>query len=254
MSATAAPATRSPRAVVRACRRSWPVLALLLLGCAGATVTRTAPPVVALDPGHPSETSSGGELQNGTTEVHEAWMVALELERRLRDAGVRVVKTKEAERELVTNARRAIIGNAAGAALMVRLHCDASRDSGFAIYYPDRAGTVDGRTGPPARVIRASGEAARVVHEGMAPLLRGHLKDGGVRGESRTLVGSRQGALTGSIYSEIPVILVEMVTLSNPRDAAFIRSPAGRARMADALAAGVLRYLERPRRQDTGGR
>ena len=73
----------------------------------------------------------------------------------------------------------------------------------------------------------------------MSEMLRGHLKDGGVRGDSRTLVGSRQGALTGSIYSRIPAVLVEMVTLSNARDAGFIKRDDGQKLMARAIADGV---------------
>ena len=128
---------------------------------------------------------------------------------------------------------------------MVRLHCDASSDSGYALYYPDRLGTAEGKTGPSVDVMRRSAAAAESLHAGMAPELAGHLKDGGVRGDSRTLVGSRQGALTGSIYSEIPVVLIEMVTLSNTRDAGFIKSEEGRSLMARAIADGVERYVRR---------
>ena len=74
-------------------------------------------------------------------------------------------------------------------------------------------------------------------------MLGGQLKDGGVRGDSKTLVGSRQGALTGSIYSEIPVVLIEMVTLSNAHDARFITRVEGKSLMARAIADGVERYV-----------
>lgn len=201
--------------------------------------------VVAIDPGHPSEVSSGAEVQNGTTEVHVAWEVAVALQKLLREAGYNVVMTKSNEGQMVRNVERAAIGNRARAALMVRLHCDASSDSGYALYYPDRAGTAEGRTGPSADVMRRSAAAAESLHVAMTPLLtgRGGLKDGGVRGDSKTLVGSRQGALTGSIFSEVPVVLIEMVTLSNAQDARFIKSDEGKALMASAIADGVRRYV-----------
>lgn len=217
---------------------------LLLAAC--SPLRRASPrPVIAVDPGHPSETAAGNVVQNGTTEVQMAWRVALLLRDELRARGYDVVLTKQHEGQLVTNRQRAEVGNRAKAALMVRLHCDASRDSGFALYYPDRQGTVDGVTGPADDVISRSREAAMAVHAGMAPLLAGQLKDGGVRGDSRTLVGSRQGALTGSIHSRVPAVLVEMVTLSNPRDAAFIKAEEGRRLMARAIAAGIARYVSR---------
>jgi N-acetylmuramoyl-L-alanine amidase len=56
-------------------------------------------------------------------------------------------------------------------------------------------------------------------------------------------VGSRQGALTGSIFSEVPVVTVEMVVLSNAHDARFITSARGERRMAEAIAAGIERYM-----------
>lgn len=197
--------------------------------------------IVVIDPGHPSETAAGNVVQNGTTEVYIAWVVALALRDALRERGFEVLLTKQSESQLVTNRERAEIGNRAGAMVMVRLHCDASSDSGFAVYYPDRQGTVDGVTGPSAAIISSSRVAAQTIHASMAEVLRGHLKDGGVRGDSRTLIGSRQGALTGSIHSRIPAVLVEMVTLSNARDAEFIKEERGQRLMARALADGVAR-------------
>ena len=200
-------------------------------------------PIVCIDPGHPSEVSSGAELQNGTTEVHIAWMVSLKLQKALQAQGCKVVLTKSKEDELVKNKERAQIANAAGAALMIRLHCDATADSGYALYYPDRQGTKEGVTGPTPEVMQRSQQAAEAIHAAMATLLTGVLKDGGVRGDSKTLIGSKQGALTGSIFSQVPVVTVEMVVLSNKSDAAFIKSKSGQQQMAQALAAGVMKFV-----------
>jgi N-acetylmuramoyl-L-alanine amidase len=233
---------------LRALRALRVLAAAPLLAASCAPVPRQADrqPIIAIDPGHPSETSSGAEVQNGTTEVHSAWEVALRLEKLLRERGYSVVMTKSSEMQMVRNVVRAGVGNRAKAALMVRLHCDASTDSGFALYYPDRQGTAEGKTGPSLDVIRWSAAAAESLHAGMAPVLLGQLKDGGVRGDSKTFVGSRQGALTGSIFSEIPVVLIEMVTLSNARDAEFIKGEAGRSLMARAIADGISRYVAAP--------
>jgi N-acetylmuramoyl-L-alanine amidase len=125
----------------------------------------------------------------------------------------------------------------------VRLHCDASRDSGYAVYYPDRPGAAHGRTGPSADIMRRSGAAAESLHVSLVATIGTRLKDGGVRGDSKTAIGSGQGALTGSVFSQVPVVLVEMVTLSNPRDARFIIDADGQALMARAIADGVGRYV-----------
>ena len=200
--------------------------------------------VVCIDPGHPSETSGGDVVQNGTTEVHIVWLVGLKLKALLEAEGIKVVMTKSREAENVTNKQRATIANNAKADLMIRLHCDASTDTGYAIYAPDRQGTVQGVTGPTQEVINRSQAAAEIVHQGVKPVLEGVLKDGGVRGDSKTFVGSKQGALTGSIFSEVPAVLIEMVVLSNKNDADFIKTEEGQQKMAKAIAEGIKLYLK----------
>jgi N-acetylmuramoyl-L-alanine amidase len=223
-----------------ALNRVLPAFALAAVIAAGVAPRR---PTIVIDPGHPSEVSSGATMQNGTSEVHIAWQVAERLATLLRAHGYDVVMTKPAERTMVTNVERAKVGNAAGAALVIRLHCDDSPDSGYAIYHPDRQATVKGHTGPSAEVRQASAAAAESLHVSMSRMLAGKLKDGGVRGDSKTAIGAKQGALTGSVFSDVPVVLIEMVTLSNAHDAAFIKEPAGQSLMAQALAQGIARYV-----------
>lgn len=227
-------------------RLTLALASLAMLGLAPAARSqhrpRTTRPVIVIDPGHPSEVSSGAEPQNGTTEVRTAWQVSQRLRRLLVAYGYRVVMTKSAEGELVTNVQRAEVGNREKAALVVRLHCDASPDSGYAIYHPDRSATVQGHTGPSESVMRRSQAAAESLHVSLARRLAGKLKDGGVRGDSRTAIGAKQGALTGSVFSGVPVVLIEMVTLSNANDARFIRDAKGQSLMAQAIAEGIGRY------------
>jgi len=219
------------------------LLVLFALAGAAPAVRAQSSPTIVVDPGHPSEVRSGATKFNGTTEVHIAWVVAERLARLLRAQGYHVIMTKSAERSFVSNADRARVGNRANAALVVRLHCDDGSDSGFAIYHADRTGRVNGHTGPSATVMRSSAAAAESLHVSMARMLTGSLKDGGVRGDSRTGIGEGQGALTGSILSEVPVVLIEMVTLSNVHDASFIKSARGQSLMAQSIANGIGRYV-----------
>jgi N-acetylmuramoyl-L-alanine amidase len=103
---------------------------------------------------------------------------------------------------------------------------------------------VQNTTGPSQEIIERSKIAAAAVHQGMAKALEGALKDGGVRGDSKTAVGSKQGALTGSIFSEVPAVLIEMVVLSNTGDAEFIKTEEGQMKMARAIAEGIKLYLQ----------
>ncbi len=200
---------------------------------------------VCIDPGHPSEVNSGNAVQNGTTETHIDWAVAKKLQKLLVSKGFRVVMTKNHESQLVRNRNRAQIANRAKAGLMVRLHCDTGNDRGFALYYPDRTGTISGMTGPGENVRLQSRKAAENLAEAMEKELGGDLKSGGVRGDSKTFVGGKQGALTGSVFSKVPVVTIEMVTLSRSADAIFIKSEAGQNKMAQAIANGVESFLMR---------
>ena len=210
-----------------------------------------AAPVVCLDPGHPSEINSGRAVQHGVTELDMNWQVSQKLAAILeRQYGVKVVMTRTARDRMTTNQERAEVANAHKAALFLRLHCDTGKGSGFTVYYPDRQGKKQGQVGPPVAVLAASRQAAQAIHAGLAQGLGGQLKDNGARSESGTYIGRKQGALTGSIFSLVPVVTVEMVFLSNQADAAFIKSPAGQEQMAQALARGVMKFLQplaRPR-------
>ena len=220
-----------------------------VVGCGEKTVPTSSGSnqyVVCLDPGHPSENNPGTAVQNGLREVDINWQVGQRLKELLeKTPQIRVVMTKDWLEQEVDNKTRAIIANQKNANLSVRLHCDSGngRCQGITFYYPDRQGTKDGKTGPSADVIVKSREAANIIHSKTVAKLAGALKDNGVKGESLTFIGSQQGALTGSIYSEVPVVTVEMVFLDNPSDAEFIGNESGQQIVAEALKEGVLAYL-----------
>ena len=226
-----------------------PGFLLLCVFAASAPVCAQAPDaplrgfIVCVDPGHSSETSQGTASRDGKlTELHVNWVVAQRLIVLLRADGAAVVSTKMRESQVVTNRRRAEIANAAHANVFLRLHCDSGEQSGLATYYPDRTGTRFGVTGPSPAVIADSRRAAQVFHPAVIAALHGALRDAGIKGDSQTGVGSKQGALTGSIFSHVPALTVEMCVLTNAHDYKFIRTEAGQEEMARALLAGVEAY------------
>ncbi len=201
--------------------------------------------LVCIDPGHPSETSAGASA-NGLSEKRIAWQVAGRLARRLKSLGVAYVLTKSSENQLVTNRQRAEIANKNGAALFLRLHCDAGGGHGYSWYYPDRSGTKQGVTGPPEEVQRASHRAVQILNEAMKPVLRGVLQGNPIKTDAATFVGGKQGGvLTGSIFSRVPTALIEMCFISQKSDAKVMGSAAGQEKMAEALAAGIVAYRDR---------
>lgn len=196
------------------------------------------PGIICIDPGHPSEVGRGTTGKR-ISELEAVWLVANELKPILEKQGHKVIMTKTTMNELVKNPRRAEIANKAKADLLLRLHCDAASESGFATFFPARQGTVGGVTGPGQSVMTSSRGYAGPFHEAAMKILKGSLNDRGVRDESKTAVGAKQGALTGSIFSKVPVLLVEMAVLNKESDDKFMASVKGRKLMAKALAAGV---------------
>ena len=204
---------------------------------------QTAKPFsVVIDPGHPSETAAGAEA-NGLSENRINWQVANRLAQRLSKMGITTYLTKRSEHEKVTNRARAEMANNVHASLLIRLHCDAGGGNGYSWYYPDRAGTKYGVTGPPKSVQIQSKRAATILNEAMKPVLKGYLKSNPIKTDAATGVGGKQGGvLTGSIFARVPTALIEMAFITNKRDARFIGSAAGQEKMAQALAAGVLAW------------
>jgi N-acetylmuramoyl-L-alanine amidase len=189
---------------------------------------------ICIDPGHPSEVGRGTSGKK-ISELTAAWKVAKLLEGKLKKAGMTVVLTKAKEGQFVKNKDRAEIANKAKADLLVRLHCDANEGGGFAVYVPMKKGISGGKTGPSEAVIKVSTELGKLFHAELAKHLSKHLKDNGLLGDIRTAVGAKQGALTGSIFSKVPVVLVEMCCLANTKDEEFMASATGRENMAEAL-------------------
>ncbi|WP_170291690.1 N-acetylmuramoyl-L-alanine amidase family protein [Heliobacterium mobile] len=213
-----------------------------------SAVREQAKTVLCIDPGHPSDGDDGLTVQHGLREADVTLQVGQRLASILeKKYGFQVILTRQDKETIVSNQARARKANEAQAALFFRLHCDSEpseKRTGFAVYYPDRQGTVDGVTGPSTVVIEKSRVAAEAIHQELAEGMGEQLKDNGVRTDAQTYIGGKQGALTGSIYSQVPVALVEMVFLSNQRDAQFIGSPEGQERMADSLAKGIVKFLK----------
>ncbi|MBF0405762.1 MAG: N-acetylmuramoyl-L-alanine amidase [Candidatus Riflebacteria bacterium] len=195
---------------------------------------------VVLDPGHPSENGNGC-TGFGLKEFEINFEIAVEVKKILeQQPNIKVLFTKNEVNELVKNIQRAEIANNARADLLFRIHCDSGSGSGYALYYPDSQGTKDGKTGPSAEVIYKSRQAVEKIHSGIFSVLEGKLRDNGIKTDRQTFIGKKQGALTGSIFSQVPLVTIEMIFLSSKNDADFIRSLEGKKLMSQAIASGIL--------------
>lgn len=215
-------------------------LALTFLAFASFGLSQT----ICIDPGHPSENGRGSKGKR-LTEVEVAWRVGVRLKELLAEDGYTVVLTKASQEESVTNRRRARIANDAKADLMVRLHCDAASGTGISAYFPKETGKAHGQVGPSASVRNRSGELAKRFFPALIAALDGKHKSRGLMTDRQTAIGKHQGALTGSIFSKVPVVLVELAVLTNPKDEAFLESAKGFELLCQSLRAGVRTAIPR---------
>lgn len=203
--------------------------AALALGAALAwwRVQAQAPPPVMIDPGHGGV--DGGASAEGLLEKTVTLDLALRLRRHLEAMGVPVRLTREGDedlggpltrgrhrRDLAERVRRT---HECGAALLVSLHANASRDPserGFLILYQEDA--------------PASQELAERLDRALAPLVRRREPPVG-RTDLYVLRNCRP-----------PAALLELGFLSNAADRALFRDEQHMERVAMALAFSIYEF------------
>lgn len=212
-----------------------------------------AAPVVVIDPGHNAmnwahmdqmnrQVNAGGGKTGrcntaGTTSLHgytEAayvFDIATRLAPRLKAAGVDVILTRP------DNAswgpcidQRAAVANQARARLSVSIHGEGwPVGRGFHILYP---GPIAGVSDP----VRSGSErlaltVRQAFHVGTGLPYATYTGSGGLSADP------------GPTLYRVPHILIETVNMRNPEDATLIDDPGFRDREAEALAAGIMAYL-----------
>lgn len=174
---------------------------------------------MVIDAGHggsdPGTISAGG-LHEKNVNLQVAHRVAGLLGQK----GIGVLMTREDDRRIELE-ERANIANRRNANLFVSIHSDSN---------PDR-----GRQGFTIFVARsASREATRIaggISEAMAAMgCDSH--------------GIREADYKVLVNTSCPAVLVEIGHLSNSQDASRLRNPAWQNRLAQAIASGILDYLQ----------
>jgi N-acetylmuramoyl-L-alanine amidase len=206
-------------------------------------------PVVVIDPGHQAKADLSLEpigpgspimkekVKGGATgvathvpEYRQVLAISLRLRDALQARGVTVIMIRTIDDVNVANSQRAIIGNKAGAALTIRIHCDSNANSsvrGTSTLYPSGNSWV--------RTIEApSKRAANIVQ---AATVRA------------TGAGDRglfpRSDMSGFNYSTVPTIIVECGFMSNAAEDRLLATSAYQDKLAAGLAAGVLEYIGR---------
>ncbi|NET88596.1 MAG: N-acetylmuramoyl-L-alanine amidase [Kamptonema sp. SIO1D9] len=173
---------------------------------------------VVIDPGHGGK-DPGAIGIGGLRETDINLPVSRRVEQILEQQGVRVIMTRSDDRFISLQGRTSM-ANRAGADLFVSIHSNAIGGrpdvSGLETYYYS-----SGR------------QLAQTIHKNI--LQRLNVRDRGVR--------------TARFYvlrnSSMPAVLVETGFVTGREDAARLATSAYRDRMAEAIAAGILEYIQR---------
>jgi N-acetylmuramoyl-L-alanine amidase len=183
----------------------------------------------------PCETT-GTETNAGYAEHAFNWDVALRVRRILVGAGVHVIMTRRTDTGVGPCVdRRAAIGNRPAVDAVVSIHADGALTSGHGFHVNQDSRRPDGAT---AAVARQSIELGRAIHaalertSGLVP---------------STYIGRNgyyyRDDLAGLNLARRPATFLELGNMKNPGDARLQSSPAGRQRIAAAVAAGILGFL-----------
>jgi N-acetylmuramoyl-L-alanine amidase len=209
-------------------------------------VALAPPPLVCLDPGHGTLPTVGRQTEaigpgssvrkikdggGAPGEAPIALAIALRTRALLQRDGYRVAMTRTGPTYAAGNIARARFCNARHAALMIRIHADGSSNPavhGISTLVPAL------RSGWTSDIHRASGRAGRLLQHQLVAATG-----------ARNLGVVERADLTGFNWADVPVVLVEMGFMSNPREAGLLRSAAYQQKLAGALAGGAQRFLIR---------
>lgn len=220
-----------PRLALLALAAAVTLVIVSALTLPAITVMTRSGSAIVIDPGH-GGVDGGAYIAGEVVEKDLTLDISLALRSALADSGRTVALTRDRDVDLSPRGRhisgpryrqdlagRVRAAQEAGAALLVSIHANYSRDSrvrGPIVFYkPDSV---------------ASRRLAQCVHDALAEF--GPQQPGPVPGAFYVLRNSRA-----------PAVLVEVGFISNPGERALLKTSAYRARIAASIARGIRAYL-----------
>ena len=178
--------------------------------------------------------TTGTETNAGYSEHAFNWDVSLRVRTILQAHGVRVIMTRDSDTGVGPCVdERARIGNQAGVAAVVSIHADGAATSGHGFHVCE-----DSRQPAGPVVAAASHRLTVAMHDALL---------GGSGMTVSSYLGSNgyfpRDDLAGLNLATVPATFLEIGNMRNSGDAALQSGPAGRQRIAEAVAAGILAWL-----------
>lgn len=181
--------------------------------------------VVVVDPGHGG--TNPGAVANGTRETDNNLAVSLKLRDRLRQAGAKVIMTRETDRTVATAGStlgqelqaRVDIAERNNADMFVSIHSNSNPD-------PSLAG---------AMTFYPSGRSSKLAQE---------VQNSIIRETAAVDKGTQPATFYVLRNTTMPSILVEMGFVTNAAEAAKLQNDAYRNRIAQGIFTGIVRYFQ----------
>jgi N-acetylmuramoyl-L-alanine amidase len=178
--------------------------------------------------------TTGTNTDAGYTEHAFNWDVSLRVRALLVAHGIAVVMTRDSDTGVGPCIdRRAAIANAAGIAAVISIHADGAPADGHGFHI-----CYDSRPPAGAAIATQSYRLTQVLHDAL------------VRGSgftTSTYLGHdgyfARDDLAGLNLATVPATFIELGNMRNAGDAAIQSSSGGRARIAAAIAAGILAWV-----------
>lgn len=231
----------------------------------GATEQRTRLPLSSPEPPRTSESSgpirrvvidaahggrdAGVRGSRGLQESQITLDIARRLRSRLRAAGLEVVLTREADNSL-SSEQRAAIANRARADLLVSIHVNkawAPRAQGFEVYC--MSDPIEQRRRSSGALDFVPWENAFAGHERRSWEIARELQLALSQDLKLTNRGVNRAQLELARAVNMPSVQVEVGFVSNANDAALLRQPKFRERVAGALARGIQAEAREPQQE-----
>ncbi len=187
-----------------------------------------------LGPGLKGDVRSKGGMAQGDVTYRKEDIVVLEIGMALRDElirqGATVVMTREVQDIYHTNIERCEIAEAAGAHIMLRLHCNNSSNeskTGIQIYSPLNSDY--------ARAV-ATPEEYRLMGETLLDAMKTAV---GYELADRTGTVRLNDTYVGNNWAKMPCFLLEMGYMSNTQEDLKLATPVYQQMLAEGIAQGV---------------
>jgi N-acetylmuramoyl-L-alanine amidase len=193
--------------------------------------------VVVIDPGHGGN-DPGCEGPGGAKESTLTLAIALKLKQSLEQGGIKVVLTRDTDRDLLRSERVAAATGGKGD-LLVCLHAGAGlarAANGFEIFRCEEkaADSGSGKQNAPAHLGGEYAEQSRAMAESVAKTLA----------ESTGVASRGVHAVPCAVVSgvAIPGLLIEVGVLGNATEESLLQADAHQTKIAEGIAAGIRHY------------